>query len=261
MRIAMACAAAALTLALTACTTTTEVNGQPVATPSADPDLKRRVNIRLQLASNYYAQRNYKVALEEIDRALQIDADNAAAFGLRGLIYLDLNDAAQAEANLSRGLRLEPENPNLNNNYGWLLCRTKRERESVAYFEKAAATKLYQTPGLARRNAGACLMQVRDFAAAEPHLKRAFEYDASDPVTKYHLTRLYIALRQVERARFYHGLLEKAVGESAETIWLSLKIARADGDVRSERQYAEELRRRFPGSPETAALQRGAFDE
>jgi type IV pilus assembly protein PilF len=249
---------------LSACTTTTEVNGKPVAnldpTP-ADGDPKRRVAIRLQLASNYYEQRNYNVALEELGRVLQIEPDNTAALGLRGLIYLELDDRAQAEENFSRAIKLSPENADLNNNYGWFLCRTGRERESVPYFQKAGTTRQYQTPALAYRNAGVCLMQVRDYPAAEQNLKRAFEIDAADLTTKFHLTRVYIALRQIERARFYHGLFEKELGETSETIWLSLRIARASGDLRSERQFADELRRRYPNSAETAALVRGVFDE
>jgi type IV pilus assembly protein PilF len=249
---------------LSACTTTTEVNGKQVANADpapADGDPKRRVAIRLQLASNYYQQRNYNVALEELGRVLQIEPDNAAAHGLRGLIYLDLDDRAQAEASFSRAITLTPDNAELNNNYGWFLCRTGREREAIVYFQKAGATQLYQTPALAYRNAGICLMQVRDYSAAEQNLKRAFELDAADLTTKFHLTRAYIALRQIERARFYHGLFEKELGETSETIWLSMRIARASGDVRSERQFADELRRRYPNSAETAALGRGAFDE
>jgi type IV pilus assembly protein PilF len=44
-------------------------------------------------------------------------------------------------------------------------------------------------------------------------------------------------------------------------IWLGLRIAHANSDLRVERQLADELRRRFPNSPEAAALARGAFDE
>ena len=264
MRFALVLVLVVVSAWLAACTTTTEVNGKPVAnldpTP-AEGDPKRRVAIRLQLASTYYQQRNYNVALEEVARVLQIEPDNAAAHGLRGLIHLELDDRVRAEASFARAIKLDPDNADLNNNYGWFLCRTGREREAIVYFEKAGNTRSYDTPGLAFRNAGMCLMQLRDYRTAEQNLKRAFELDAADSLTKFHLTRVYISLRQMERARFYHGLLEKAIGESSETIWLSLRIARADGDVRSERLFADELRRRYPNSAETAALQRGAFDE
>jgi type IV pilus assembly protein PilF len=267
VRIVSIAAAAVAVIGAVACTTTTEVTSQTGATTSGaattqnEGDPKRRAAVRLQLASTYYEQRQYQIALDEIQRVLQVDPENAAALGLRGLVYFELKDNAQAEANFGRALRAEPDNPELNNNYGWFLCRTGRERESVAHFQRAAADKLYRTPALAMRNAGQCQMNVRDYPGAELSLKRAFEMDAADPLTKFHLTRLYIALRHVERARFYHGLLEKAIGESAETTWLALRIARIDGDVRSERQFSEDLRRRYPQSSEAAALRRGAFDE
>lgn len=249
---------------LVACTTTTEVNGQQVANASpanAEGDAKRRVALRLQLASRYYEQGNYPVALDELARALQTDPDNAAAVGLRALVHMEMGDKAQAEADFARALKLDPNNPDLHNNYGWFLCRNGRERESIAYFHKAGGMRQYQTPGLAYRNAGVCRMQLRDYVGAEVDLKRSFELDASDPYTKLQLVRVYIALRKSDRARFYHGLVEKELGETPQTLWLSLRIARVEGDARAERQYGEELRRRYPDSGETAALKRGAFDE
>ncbi len=251
-------------MSLVACTTTTEVNGKSVPNSdiaASEGDAKRRVALRLQLASRYYEQGNYNVALEELARTLQIDPDNASAYGLRALVNMELGDRLAAEADFARALKLDPSSPDLNNNYGWFLCRNGRERDSIAYFHRAGTTRQYQTPGLAYRNAGACFLQIRDYAAAEPELKRAFELDASDPITKLHLVRLYIVLRKTDRARFYHGLLEKSLGESSQTLWLSLRIARAEGDARTERQFADELRRRYPDSPEAAALKRGAFDE
>jgi hypothetical protein len=40
-----------------------------------------------------------------------------------------------------------------------------------------------------------------------------------------------------------------------------LLIARGNGDIRRERDLANQLRERYPDSAETAALRRGAFDE
>jgi len=249
---------------LVACTTVTEVNGKRVDNAQniqRAANSERRAEIRLKLASTYYEQNSYNIALEELAHVLQADPDNAHAHGLRGLIFLDLGDRAQAEASFNRAMQLAPNDPELNNNYGWFLCRTNRQRESIQYFEKAAGTSLYLTPSLAHRNAGVCLTQLGEYGEAEKKLKRAFELDATDTLVRYYLTRLYIAMQQVEKARFYHDLLQKSAGESAETIWLNLRIARIANDARSERAYAQELRRRFPNSPQTKALDRGAYDE
>ncbi len=255
--------AVALSLLSAACTTTT-VDGAPAvptAAPAVDADARKRADIRLQLAASYYQKGQFNIALEEAQRALQADPNYAAAYGLLGLIYMDLGDRREADANFARALKLDPASPELSNNYGWYLCQTGRERESVEYFLRAAQDRLYATPGKAMQNAGICMMRVRDYRAAEQHLRRALELDATSPFTKFYLAQLYLAMRQLDRAAFYYGLLEKQVDATAETLWLGLRIARAGGDVRTERQFADELRRRFPNSPEASALRRGAFDD
>jgi len=251
---------------LAACETTTTVNGQPVANPSAptqpsDGEARKRADIRLQLAANYFQQRQYAVAIDETKQALALDPNSAAAYGMLGLIYMSLDDRAQAESNFSRALRMDPESAEINNNYGWFLCRTGRERESLDYFQRAAGNRLYVTPALPLQNAGVCLLQIKDYKGAETFLRRSFETDASSPVVKFQLARLYLATRQLERANFYFSLLERDVEPTAESLWLGLRIARAQGDPRAERQYADQMRRRFPNSNEASLLRRGAFDD
>ena len=264
--VGLVCALAAAALALGACQTTTTVNGKtvdsPVETPRiSDVEARRRADIRLQLASNYYQQRQYAVAIDEVKLALSLNPNATAAYGLLGLIYMDLDDRAQAEANFSRALRMEPDNPELNNNYGWFLCRTGRERRSLEFFNRAAADKLYATPALPLQNAGVCLMQLKEFKEAEAYLRRSFELDPSSAVVKFQLTRLYLAQRQPDRANFYFSLLERSVDANPETLWLGLRVARARADAAAERDYAEQLRRRFPNSNEASLLRRGVFDD
>jgi type IV pilus assembly protein PilF len=256
---------ALLVLAIGGCTTVTTVGGVEVAGGTtggkAEADPRKRAEIRSELASSYYRDGRLAIALEEARRAVEIDASYAPAHSLLGLIYMDVGDRAEAEASFARALRLEPDNSNILNNFGWFLCQTGRERDSVAYFQRAAGNRLYATPGLAMRNAGVCLLRVGDIDGAERALRRAFELDASDAVTKVELTRLYLRRKQPDRAAFYFGLLDQASSNSAPGLWLGLRIARANGDLRRERELAAQLRERFPDSAEASALRRGVFDD
>lgn len=249
-----------------ACTTTTTVNGVPVAdagqsTPQPEGSPRRRAEIRLQLAASYYQAGKLSIALDEVRRALSIDPTYAAAHSMLGLIHLELGDRREADANYAQALRLEPDNPEIQNNHGWYLCQTGRERESIEFFKRAAANRLYRTPALAMQNAGLCMLRINDVTAAEGFLHRSFELDASNPVAKYELARLYLAKRELDRAGFYYGLLDRGPDVPAPVLWLGVRIAHAKGDGRQERELAEELRRRFPDSPEARALSRGAFNE
>jgi type IV pilus assembly protein PilF len=255
---------------VTGCTTTTVKSSSGevvtkgpdrVVARAAEADARTRARARADLAAGYYRTGQLAIALEEARRATTIDPTYAEAYGLLGLIYMDMNERRDAEDNFQRALKLEPASSELANNYGWFLCQTGRERDSVEFFERALRDPLYGTPARAAHNAGWCLAKVKDHAGAERYLRRSFEMDASSASTKYQLARTYLALGQIDRATFYYNLLARSVDSSAETLWLGLRIARATGDLRTETRLANELRERFPRSPEVSALMRGDFDE
>lgn len=254
-------------LALGGCQTTTTVNGLVVANPprnepgTSPAEVRKRAEVRLQLAASYYAQGLMTAALDETHHVLQLDPSLATGYGLLGLIYMDLDDRVQADANFARALRLEPDNPELNNNYGWYLCRTGHEREAIGYFDRAAGNRLYPTPAMPLQSAGICMMQAGDLGAAEKYLKRAFESDATSPVAKFQLARLYLVRGQIDRASFYYDLLEKTVDPNPESLWLGVRIAHAGSDALTEHKLGDELRQKFPDSRQTAALNREAFNE
>jgi type IV pilus assembly protein PilF len=262
------CAALALLGAACTTTTTTTVSndgGSKItnerSTKVTEADLRHRARARTDLAAGYYRNGQLAVALDEARRATAMDPNHAEAYGLLGLIYMDMNEKRDAEANFQRALKLDPANSELNNNYGYFLCNTGRERESIEYFNQAIRDPLYRTPARANQNAGACLMRIKDYAGAERYLRRSFELDAGMAVPKFLLSRLYLATNQVEKATFYYNVLAKSIEPSAESLWLGLRVARANADLRTETQLANELKQRFPQSPEAAALARGDFDE
>jgi type IV pilus assembly protein PilF len=262
------CAALALLGAACTTTTTTTVSndgGSKItnerSTKVTEADLRHRARARTDLAAGYYRNGQLAVALDEARRATAMDPNHAEAYGLLGLIYMDMNEKRDAEENFQRALKLDPANSELNNNYGYFLCNTGRERESIEYFNQAIRDPLYRTPARANQNAGACLMRIKDYAGAERYLRRSFELDAGMAVPKFLLSRLYLATNQVEKATFYYNVLAKSIEPSAESLWLGLRVARANADLRTETQLANELKQRFPQSPEAAALARGDFDE
>lgn len=159
------------------CATGPSGQGGDIVTSSDQTENQKRARIRLQLALGYYEQRQPMVALDEIKLALQADPNFAEAYTMRGLIYMDIGENKLAEENFSHALRLAPNNPDFNNNYGWLLCQTGRAKESIAYFENALKSRAYQSPEKALNNAGICSLRMKDTAAAERYFYDAFRQD------------------------------------------------------------------------------------
>ncbi len=224
-----------------------------------ETEQRRRARIRLELAANYYQQGNYNVALEELRRALEVDPGYAAAYGVLGLVYRDLGDRARAEESFQRGLRLSPDDPELNNNYGWFLCQAGKERESLDYFARALKDPLYATPAKPLHNAGICSLRIGDEAAAESYFQRAFQVDPGNPVAMYNLSELYLKRGDLARARFHAQRLLAGFDPTAQILWLALRVEHARGDRDGEASLAAQLRRRFPDSPEAGLLAAGRF--
>lgn len=232
-----------------------------LSTSSDQTDGQKRARIRLQLAVGYYEQRQMEVALDEIKRALQADPNFADAYSMRGLIYMDMGENRLAEENFLQAIKLAPNTPDFNNNYGWFLCQTGRERQSITYFEAALKSRSYRSPAKALSNAGTCSLKFGDKAAAERYFSQAFQSDPSNPSTSANLAKLYYERGDYERARFYIGRVIKADVMTADVLWLAIKIERKLGDRAAEASLVTQLRRRHGSSPEFAAYQRGAFDE
>ena len=228
---------------------------------SQNEETRRRAKIRLELAANHYQQRNFPLALQEADQSVRLDPGFSAGYGMLGLIYMAIGDRAKADENFNRALSIDPKDAELNNNFGWYLCQTGRQREALPYFNNALEDRLYATPAKPLHNAGICALQIGDEAAAENYFLRSFQVDPANAVAMFNLGQLYLKQRNMERAKFYSDRLMNTYQPTAETVWLALRVARAGGDQEYTSRLASQLRQRFPQSREADLLQRGAFGD
>lgn len=232
-----------------------------LVTPSDEPEARRRARIRLELASNYFEMGQTAVALDEVKQSLASDATYADAYNLRGLIYLRLNDFAQAEESFRRALALRPGDSNLLHNFGWLLCQQKKYAEADQHFVRALNNPAYLARSKTLMAKGLCQVSAAQYAEAEQSLIKAYELDAANPVVGYHLASLLLRRNELSRAQFYIRRLNNSEYANSESLWLGIKVERALGDTVALRQLADQLRKRFPDSREWGAFERGAFNE
>lgn len=254
----------ALVVSLGGCATQRALESKPqteLPTSSDQTDNQKRAQLRLQLAIGYFEQRQLNVALDELKQALAAEPNYADAFGVRALVYMDMGETRLADENFQSAMRLSPNNPDLNNNYGWYLCQNERVPQSIAYFEAALKNHTYQSPAKALNNAGICSLKMKNTDAAERYLAQAFQYDPGNTANNINLAKIYYDRGDYERARFHIGRATKDETVSAETLWLAIRIEHKLGDWAAESSLVTQLRRRHPGSAEYAAFQRGAFNE
>lgn len=223
-------------------------------------DARNRARVHTELAAAYYERGNMGVALDELRTANAADPSYAQAYGLLGLVYMELKDARQAESNFERGIQLSPNDGDINHNYGWFLCQNGREKESIKYFLQALRNPLYGSPARTYSAAGLCSVRANNTKDAEEFFQRALRLDADDTNALLHLAQIRYRQGNMEDARRLVSRYNKLVSPNPESLWLALRVERKLGERVTEQSYANQLRRRFPNSAEYQSLQRGQYD-
>lgn len=250
---------------LSACTSTksqtvASVSNAPVA-ELAPVDPKRRAQIRLELAAEYFQAGRFKVATEEVGQALAADPNYADAYGLLGLILMQQRDFPKADAALRKALDLKPNDGNLIHNYAWMLCQQKHFAEADQWFDKAIAQPGYEERSKSLMAKGLCYQQAGNLERAKQALLAAYEMDLNNPMIAYNLANVSWLSGDAKKAQFYIRRLNRTQSANAETLWLGIKIERAMRDDIAMRQLVQQLRERYPDSRQWHAYERSAFDE
>ncbi len=225
---------------------------------SSDP--RNRARIHTELASAYFERGSMGIALEELRTAISADPNYAPAYSVLGLVHMDLRENDVAQQNFERALALSPSDPDINNNYGWFLCRTGREDQSIGYFLAALKNPLYKTPARSYVNAGLCSIEKNGGRDAIDFFERALRSEPDNRVALLNLATIQYKRGQLEVARGLVGRFNKLREPTAESLWLALRIERKLGDNVAENSLATQLRRRFAGSPEYQNLLNGRFE-
>lgn len=232
-----------------------------IVTPSDETEVRRRARIRLELAAKYFENGQTTVALDEVKQSLATDPTYVDAYNMRGLIYMRLNDLAQAEDSFRRAVSMRSGDANLLHNYGWLLCQLKKYAEAEQQFDRALASPAYLARSKTLMARGLCQSAAGKYDEAEQSLLKSYQLDAGNPVVSYHLASLLFRRNELTRAQFYIRRLNNGALANSESLWLGMKVEKALGDNVALLQLADQLRKRFPDSAEMSAYQRGAFNE
>ena len=223
-------------------------------------DPRNRAKLHTELAALYYSAGNMGVALEELRAANSIDSNYAPTHGMFGLVYMQLKENDRAQASFERALRLSPNDADINHNYGWFLCQTGREPASIKYFLHAIRNPLYPTPWRSYSAAGSCTLKMDQLKEAEVFFERALRLEPEEPASLLYLGQIRYKQGRVGEARKLVAQHNKVVTPSAESLWLALRIERKLGERLAEQGFANQLRRRYPQSPEYQALLKGQYD-
>lgn len=232
----------------------------PVSQQVAVGDARQRAKAHVELGMEYLGSRRLSVALDEARHAIAADSSYPMSYNLLALVDMYLKENRGAEENFQRALSLAPGDPEINNNYGWFLCQSEREQQSIPYFVTASNAQLYSTPTKPLTNAGICSLGMKDDKGAESFLLKALREDSSNIDAQFLLADICYRNGRLDEARARLNDIHRRGEPSAQTAWLGLRVARKLDDRDGENRYVSEIRRRFHDTREYQLLMQGQFE-
>lgn len=263
----------AITLGLTGCGTPAGIAGGLVAqtamNAAASAEANRlddermtpaqRAKIRTELASGYYEEKRYRIAVDELNNALSIDEKYVPAWNLLGLSYAEIGDHVSAENAFKKGLGIDGKDPDLLHNYASYLCFNKRESESVPYFLRATEDKFYQDVAKSLAWAGICSYKSGASEKADEYLRKSLRLNPQNSSALLWLAEVSLKNGNPDKAQTYLSEHFKWSDLTATNLWLGIRIARTRNDKETFDALVSQLTKRFPNSEETELLEKRQF--
>lgn len=240
-----------LLLAVAGCTSTAERNQDR-------EKLQKLVDTQVQLGAGYLQQGQMDAAKENLGKALELAPDDPQANNVMALLQWRLRDYTAAERYFRRALGGGNVNPDIQHNYGVYLYDRGRFDEALTWFDRAIANPQYATPELANFNAGRSALKKADRAAAERYFRAALARNPNYAPPLLAMAQLSLDAGNALSARGFLERYNKAGPETAESLWLGIRVERSLKNRNAEANYAVRLRGKFPDAPETQEYLRSA---
>jgi len=210
------------------------------------------INTTLGLA--YLRTNDLNSAKEKLEKALKQNPKSSMTNMAYALLLQKIEEPEKADQYFNIAIKLDPENPELRNNYGGFLCENARYKEGVDQFIQAMNNPLYKTPQYAADNIGNCYLKSGDLVRAEGYYRKALEIDKYFPQGLYHMARLTYLNQEYMGTRAYLQRFNAVAGDAPPTLWLCYQVElELDNSIEANR-CAEKLLKKFPDSKEASQL-------
>jgi len=241
-----------LLVSLSACVTTTKSGNEVLKAP----DLSEAAQLNLQLGVSYYQQGSLQAAREKLEKAIEQKPDLAAAHRVLGLVYQQMGDLDEAEAEYREALNLSPKDPDTLNDYAAFLCFERgKVRAGLKYFDDAIAIPLNDNRAMLFSNASNCAAR-KDLEKAEAYLRAGLSQNPENILIMAQLGDISYRQEQYLQARiFIERAMQMSDAPSASLLYLAAKTEDALGNMQDARNYKDELMKTFPLSQEALAIQ------
>lgn len=231
-------------LLLSGCISTT------TGTASVEPDEADAADLNYQLGARYFQNGKYDLARDRLLLSIELEPRNATAYSTLGRTYEALGNARLASQAYEESVRVDPRNFEVQNAYAVFACKQRTFDKAERHFAKAANHPENDSAEVTLTNAGICMLEKPDFAAAESFFRQALDRRSNFPDALLQLCLLKYQQEDFLGSRAFLQRFMTVNKTSAGILFLGAQIEQKLGDERARSDYVNQLLRDFPTSPE-----------
>lgn len=226
-----------------------------VATPVSESSPDAAQHAYTQLGVQYLQAGDTVNAKNSLQRALTIGDKYAPAHNALGLVFQAERDFELAEHYFKRAIELEPMSAVFHNNYGAFLYARQRYPEACHQFSRATEDPFYPARAQAFENMGRCYIKLGRLDVAEHALRRALDLQRDRPYSQVAMAGLLLDQGNIAEAvswynRFRAQVDARMAEQDSSSLWIGIRVARADRNPSLAATYALLLRNLYPESEE-----------
>ncbi|HLP11066.1 MAG TPA: tetratricopeptide repeat protein [Flavobacteriales bacterium] len=137
-------------------------------------------------------------ALADYEVAKKIKPDDLGIYLNLSTLYSNEKDYKNAEKTVMEGLKKHPGNPDLKNNYGWILLNNQKYKEAITVFNEAL--RFHPGDNSLLSNRGFCYTKLGEFEKAFKDLNESVQADPHNSYVYKNLAVYYFAKKDTAKA-------------------------------------------------------------
>lgn len=249
MNIKLGALLVSIALLVSGCVTTTNSSFTRKA------DTEEAVKRYVQLGLEYIKRDEYARARKHLQRALEIDENNAAATSALGLIYHEDGESKLAEELFLNALDYDETYTRGRTYYGAFLFSEGRYKEALSQFEIASKDTGYVGRAGIYTNVALCNLKLGNSVAAITAYEKTLKLDRLNGRALSGITELYIERESFDSAnKFYNRLIrliaQQGLRHSPQSLWQGIRIAHFYGSAEQVASFGALLEELYPNSSE-----------
>ena len=218
---------------------------------------EERAKIHADLAGNYLQRGQIDVAIEEVEKSLELDSNNKPANYIMALVQIKLNKPEKSEAYFKKAVKEPDPLPSAQHDYANFLCREGEYKKAEDLYKDLLANVLYKNRARLLSNIGACFFKQEKYREAENAFRQSLQMNPNLPDTLLLMTRIsFIKGKPLETRGWYSRYFQIGAKGGPEILYIAYKTEKELGDKNAAASYALKLRSKYPASSQAKKIKR-----